>query len=266
MTEMNLKGKTVLITGSTRAGIGSAAAFALASSGANIVLNYGTGSRDSAAKKRASCMTKKIKQFNKNVITLVGDIKKEKEVKDLFEAAEKKFGSVDILVNNAGGTWIEQDFAEIKTNHWNQMIRAEIDGTFFCIREALPAMRRNGWGRIINICLDEESIAFALNAEGHVLEKYPYDFALTKNVKAEMSRKIALAEFKYGITCNNILPGIIEEMNNEQTLNIIQNKISQSVFFNPTDVAATVNYLCGNEARGITGSDIRFPGNLYNRL
>lgn len=262
----NLKGKTALITGSTRLGIGATTALALADLGVNVILNYGTGMSNSEAGKRADALEKKIKTFNKNVITLVADITKEGQVKKLFKDAVSAFGSVDILINNAGGTWVEQDFAEITTKHWNQVVKPEIDGTFYCIREVLPLMRKKQWGRIVNICLDKDAMELALNAEGHILEKYPYDFAIAKESKRNIVQRIALSELKYGITCNNIMPGIIEELENEKALKIIQGKTKQSIFFNPTDVSDTITYLCSQNARGVTGSDIKLPGNIYTRL
>ena len=61
----------------------------------------------------------------------------ESDVKSMFHQAAGVFGGFDILVNNAGGAWLEQDFAEIDTQHWNQAIRFEI-----------PHMRLQQWGRI----------------------------------------------------------------------------------------------------------------------
>lgn len=262
-----LNGKTVLITGSTRQGIGATAALVLAHLGAKIVLNYGTGEKGRNASVRASLLEKKIKKFSKKVITVAADIKKEKDVKKLFKKAVSEFGSVDILVNNAGGTWIPQDFAGISTEHWEQAVRSEIDGTFYCMREALPFMRKKRWGRIINICLDEKIMEIALLAQNnHILEKYPYDFAIAKYAKQRLTSLISPLEFKYGITCNNIMPGIIEEMNNSEALKIIKEDLPPSIHFNPVDVARVIAYLCTKEAAGITGSDIKIPGNIYKRL
>jgi len=267
MIKKKLNGKTALITGSTRKGIGATTALTLAHYGANIILNYGTGSKGEAASKRAAALEKIIKKFNKNVLTIAADVTQEKDVQKLFSSGFKKFGSVDILVNNAGGTWIPQDFAQIKTSHFKQATRPEIEGTFFCIREALPLMRKKRWGRIINICLDLKTMELSLGeTPDHILDKYPYDFALAKYTKQHLTELISPLEFKYGITCNNILPGIIEEMSNEEALEIIQGKREQSFFFNPLDVAETIAYLCSEEARSITNSNLNIPGNLYKRI
>ncbi len=264
---VSLSGKTALITGSTRQGIGAATSLALALQGANVILNYGTGGKTSEARQRGELMRDKIASLNTRVALIEAAIHTESEVQAMFRKADELFGGVDILVNNAGGAWIEQDFASIDTQHWNQAIRSEIDGTFFCIREALPHMRRKHWGRILNICLDDETMQLLVNAHyGHVLEKYPYDFTLAKNAKREMTQLLALSEFKFGITINNILPGIIEDVDNEEALARLQRTHDRSIYYDPVDVARAVAFLCQEDARGITQSDIRIPGNIYKRL
>lgn len=263
----SLAGKTALITGSTRQGIGAATAMLLALEGASVVLNYGTGSKSPEAGQRAEALRQQLESLNCRVAVIEAAIHSEAEVKELFRRAGELFGGVDILVNNAGGTWLEQDFAAIETRHWDQAIRAEIDGTFYCIREALPHMRRRRWGRIINICLHEETLTLLVNAQyGHVLEKYPYDFALAKSAKREMTHLLALAEFKYGITLNNVLPGIIEELGHEEALSRLRDTGEPGLYYDPVDVARAVAWLCSEAARGISGSDLRIPGNIYPRL
>jgi len=260
-----MAGKTALITGSTRSGIGATTAMVLASMGANIILNYGTGGTGREARLRAEELSKKIATTNPNVLVLEAAVDTEKEVKKLFANSVDRFGSVDILVNNAGGLWIEQDFAQIETRHWDQAVRTELDGTFYCIREALPGMRAKRWGRIVNVGLHHAIMEWLVNTQyGNVLDKYPYDFSIAKYAKQQFASLLALAEFKHGITINNVLPGIIETMDNERALEIIQGHSAQEMFLNPLDVAHAIVYLCSEEARGITQSDIRIPGNLYH--
>ena len=266
MTE-SLAGKAALITGSTRRGIGAATALALALEGASIILNYGTGGKSSEARGRAEELTDKIRSLGANVALIAAAVQSEDEVKEMFRQAKELFGGIDILVNNAGGAWLEQDFAAIDTQHWNQAIRSEIDGTFFCIRESLPHMRDKHWGRVINVCLDEATMQLLINAQyGHVLEKYPYDFSLAKFTKREITKLLAFPEFKYGITINNILPGIIEDVDHDAALARLRLTNDNAIYFDPVDVARAIVFLCREDARGITQSDIRIPGNIYQRL
>lgn len=236
----------------------------LAARGANIILNYGTGGTGREARHRAEELHKKIAATNSNVLVLEATVDSEKEVRRLFANAADRFGCVDILVNNAGGLWIEQDFGQIETRHWDQAVRSELDGTFYCIREALPGMRAKRWGRIVNVGLHHTIMEWLVNTQyGNVLDKYPYDFSIAKYAKQQFASLLALAEFKHGITINNVLPGIIETMDNERALETIQGHSAQEISFNPLDVANAIAYLCSEEARGITQSDIRIPGNLY---
>lgn len=267
MRNAPLAGKTALVTGSTRSGIGATTAMQLALDGANVILNYGSGSRDAAARERAEGLRRRIAELDRPVVVLEASIRHEDEVAQLFAQAEAQFGGIDILVNNAGGVWIEQDFAAIETAHWEQAVRTEIDGAFYCTRRALPHMRRRRWGRIVNIGLDGEVMGLLVNARyGHVLDKYPYDFVLAKRAKETMAHLLGLVELKHGITVNNVLPGIIEEIDNEEAWQSLQAGAPGSLYFDPTDVARVIAFLCSQAARGISHSDIRIPGNIYQRL
>lgn len=264
----DVKGRTVLVTGSTRRGIGSATAIVLARCGANVVLNFGTGGAGEEARERAEVLRAKIEErTGAGVIAVEASMRNEVEVRRLFEKARTRFGSVDILVNNAGGLWIEQDFADVTTEHWEQALRPEIDGTFYCIREALPDMRAQRWGRIVNIGLDADTLELLINAhDSHVLEHYPFDFHIAKSAKCEITRTLALIELKHGITINNVLPGVIEDMDNDELFAVVEGSRQTSAWFGPLDVALTVAFLCSDVARGITRSDVRLPGNIYKRL
>ena len=89
-----------------------------------------------------------------------------------------------------------------------------------------------------------------VNAQyGNVLDKYPYDFSIAKYAKQQFASLLALAEFKYGITINNVFPGIIETIDNERALEIIQGHSAQEMFLNPLDVANAIVSL----QRGVPG-------------
>jgi 3-oxoacyl-[acyl-carrier protein] reductase len=262
-----LAGKAALVTGSTRRGIGAATAMKLALDGASLILNFGTGSRDDAARERAERLRRQIAEPGRQVAVVEASVRNEEEVEELFRQSEALFGGVDILVNNAGGLWIEQDFTSIDASHWEQAVRTELDGAFYCTRRALPHMRHRRWGRIVNVGVDVDVMGLLINAQyGHVLDKYPYDFVLAKRAKEELAHLLGLVELKHGITVNNVLPGIIEEIDHEDAWQGLQAGAPVSVYFDPTDVARAVAFLCSEEARGISHSDIRVPGNIYKRL
>jgi len=263
-----LEGRTALVTGSTRRGIGATTAIVLAHHGANVVLNFGTGMGGAEVSARAATLGAEIEaQTGSRILVVEASIREEADVQRMFAEARAHFGAVDILVNSAGGLWLEQDFASITTEHWEQAFRSEVDGTFYCIREALPEMRSRHWGRIINVGIDPDALELLINAHyGHVLERYPFDFHLAKTAKSEITHKISMMELKHNITVNNLLPGIIENMDNDEVFAALADEAQPAAWFGPLDVANSISFLCSEAARGITRSDIRLPGNIYKRL
>src|SRR5690606_31439797 len=137
-----LKGKTALVTGST-SGIGLAIAAALAGEGANIVLN-GFGDPAEIEAKRA-----RIAEAGVAVRHIAADMSRADEIEAMVRAAEAEFGAIDILVNNAGIQHVAP-VEEFPVDKWNAIIAINLSAAFHAIRAALPAMKRKGWGRIIN--------------------------------------------------------------------------------------------------------------------
>ena len=149
----SLKGRVALVTGSTGEGMGRSIALTLAREGADVVLNHGTNRRTSASNNRR--LVKAIEALGTRAIVERADTAKGDEVRNMFTRAEREVGSVDILVNNAGGAWDpRQDLTKVDDRAWQGVLRAEIDGMFHTIRRALPAMRRNRWGRVVNIGME----------------------------------------------------------------------------------------------------------------
>ena len=265
--ERPLKGRVALVTGSAGNGIGRSAALALANAGADVALNYGTGRKQEEIEHTGKQVQAAIEQMESRSVLICADTRDEQQVIRLFQQVRKELGSVDILINNAGAGWLDQDFVEISSERWEQTIAAELNGAFYCVREALPEMREKRWGRIVNIVIDTTALNHLLNAQyGHVLDRYPYAFAIGKAARKSLTHNLAYAELKNGITINNILPGIIEEMGlNEAVSEATGNPVNRSSA-RPSDVGRIIAYLCRNEARVVTNSDIVIPGNLYSRL
>ena len=137
---MNLNGKIALVTGST-SGIGLGIARVLAKSGAQLILN-GFGDSGSAREE--------IAQLGKKPGYHDADLRDVLQIEAMMRYAESQFGGVDILVNNAG----IQHVAPVETfpvEKWNDIIAINLSAVFHTSRLALPAMREQNWGRIINI-------------------------------------------------------------------------------------------------------------------
>jgi 3-hydroxybutyrate dehydrogenase len=181
-----LANKTALITGST-SGIGLGIAKALASQGANIVLN-GFGDVEGPKSEIASLGAK--------VAYHGADMSKAEEIEAMMAFAAAEFGRVDILVNNAGIQHVArvEDFPVAK---WDAILAINLSSAFHTTRLALPAMREANWGRIINVASVHGLVASA--------EKSAYVAA--KHGIVGLTKVTALENATSGVTCNAICPG-----------------------------------------------------------
>lgn len=141
---MALKGKVALVTGST-SGIGLGIARALAAEGASIMLN-GFGDAGEIEALRADLE----KEFSVKVAYDGADLSKPDQVAAIVQKTQDELGSIDILVNNAGIQFTApvEEFPEAK---WEAIISINLSAVFYGMKAAIPAMKKNGWGRIINI-------------------------------------------------------------------------------------------------------------------
>ena len=253
---MILKGRVAIITGSTSGGMGRSTAFTLAKNGADIVLNYGTNRRNTEADEAAKMIEKAIQDLGRRVILVKADTKKADEVTAMVKKAINEFGKIDILINNAGRGWNPKDITETPPGQFREVIEAEIDGAFNCIRECLPIMRKNHWGRIISLGI--------IGAGYWAADDFgPVEYAIGKAGRALLTRHLALKERKYNITVNLINPG----PGHTAHIGTIEKALSftkqcgewkSRKQATPQDIAEAILFLCTEQARFITGSHITF--------
>jgi 3-hydroxybutyrate dehydrogenase len=189
----NLAGHAAIVTGST-SGIGEALARALASEGVNVVLN-GLGEPDAIEAARAELE----RTSGVRVLYHGADMTRGEEIADMVAFADREFGRVDILVNNAGVQFVSpvEDFPPEK---WDQIIAVNLTSAFHATRAAVPIMRRQGRGRIVNI------------ASAHALVASPFKsaYVAAKHGVLGLTRAVALEVAQAGITCNAICPGYVK--------------------------------------------------------
>src|SRR5437867_9981589 len=190
--EAAMKGKTAVVTGST-SGIGLGIAEALGKRGANIVLN-GFGDKAEIERLRVRL----IDSCKVNVAYDGSDMSKPDAIEAMLKSALGRFGAVDILVNNAGIQHVAP-VEEFPVDKWNAIIALNLSAAFHTARLALPAMKKKGWGRIVNI------------ASAHALLASPFKpaYASAKHGLAGLTKTVALEAAEHGITLNAICPGYV---------------------------------------------------------
>ena len=254
-----LKGKTALVTGST-SGIGEGIAKAMAKEGANVILN-GFGDTAAIEALRAGIET----EFGVAARYSPADMTRPDEIAGMIAAAEMEFGAVDILVNNAGIQHVAP-VDEFPIDKWNAIIAINLTSYFLTIRAALPAMKRRGWGRIIQ------------TASAHALVASPFKaaYVAAKHGVAGLTKTVALETAEASITCNAICPGYVwtplvekqipdtakaRHMTEEEVKkNVILAAQPTKEFVTIEEVAGIAVFLASDTARNITGSLISVDG------
>jgi 3-hydroxybutyrate dehydrogenase len=191
-TARALEGKVSLVTGST-SGIGLAIARALAAQGSAVVLN-GFGDAAEIADTTAKLTT----DHAVHAFHSPADMSKAAEIEEMIETTVETYGQLDILVNNAGIQHVApiQEFPVAK---WDAIIAINMTSAFHTTRLALPAMIKNGWGRIINVA----------SAHGLVASPFKSAYVTAKHGIIGLTRTVALETAEQGITCNAICPGYV---------------------------------------------------------
>ena len=253
------KGKTALVTGST-SGIGLGIAHALAGQGANLILN-GFGDTAEVEHIRAELA----ERHGIEVRYDGADMSSPDAIEAMMVKALSEFGCIDLLVNNAGIQHVAP-VDEFPVDKWNAIIAINLSATFHTVRVALPAMKRKGFGRIVNI------------ASAHALVASPYKsaYVTAKHGVAGFTKTVALEVAEAGITVNAVCPGyVLTPLVQKQIPDTAKARgISEEVvirdvllaaqptkkFVTVEQVAALTVFLCTDDAASITGAILPIEG------
>jgi 3-hydroxybutyrate dehydrogenase len=256
---MSLAKRHALVTGST-SGIGLAIARALAKEGADVVIN-GFGDKAAIEAERAKIE----KEFGVKAIYNGADMSKGAEIEAMIADARSKMGSLDILVNNAGIQYVAP-IEEFPPEKWDAIIAINLTAAFRAIRAAVPGMKAQKWGRIIN------------TASAHSLVASPFKSAYVsaKHGLAGLTKTVALELATFGVTANCISPGYVwtplverqipdtmkaRNMTKEQVINTVMLAAQPTKQFVSVDqVASLAVYLCSDAAAQITGANLSIDG------
>jgi 3-hydroxybutyrate dehydrogenase len=254
-----LKGKVAIVTGST-SGIGLGIAKVLAGQGADIVLN-GFGNPDEIEAVRAGIE----REHGVRAHYDGADMSKGEAVRGLVAATVERLGRVDILVNNAG-IQFTAPVEEFPAEKWDAILAINLSAAFHGIAAAVPRMKKQGWGRIINIA----------SAHGLVGSTHKSAYVAAKHGLIGLTKVVGLETAGTGITANAVCPGwvltpLVEKQINdiatrkgisrdEAAMALLGEKQPSRTFVTPEQLGGTVAFLCSPAADQITGTAIAVDG------
>lgn len=254
-----LKGKVAIVTGST-SGIGLGIATAFAQQGADIVLN-GFGDAAEVETLRAALA----QQHGVQVLYDAADLSRGAAVRSLIDNTVAKLGRIDILVNNAGiqHTALIEEFPIDK---WDAILALNLSAVFHGTAAALPYMKKQGWGRIVNIA----------SAHGLVGSANKSAYVAAKHGVVGFTKVTALETAGLGVTANAICPGWVRTPLVEKQISALAqaNKVDQDTaarellgekqpslqFVTPEQLGATAVFLASDAAAQITGTTLSVDG------
>jgi NAD(P)-dependent dehydrogenase (short-subunit alcohol dehydrogenase family) len=254
-TSQLLAGKHALVTGGAR-GIGAAVTRVLSANGARVTM-LGRATQHDAGGLTAELESKKLAYFP-------ADVSNSSIVAQTFEEAQSRFGAIDIVVNNAGQA-SSAPFLKTTASLWRAMMAVNLDGTFHCMRAALPGMLTAGWGRIVNV-----ASTAGLTGYGYVSA-----YCSAKHAVIGLTRSVAIEVATKGITVNAVCPGYTDTdmvkdgianivaktgRTHEQVLAEITARNPQKRLIKPEEVAHVVAWLCLPGTESITGQAITISG------
>jgi 3-hydroxybutyrate dehydrogenase len=254
-----LDGRVALVTGST-SGIGLAIARALAAAGANVMLN-GFGAAAEIAKTKAAIES----DHGIKACYSAADMASPDAIAEMIAATMADLGRLDILVNNAGIQHVTP-LDRFPVEKWDQIMAINLSSAFHTTRLALPAMRKQKFGRIINVA----------SAHGLVASPFKGAYVAAKHGIIGLTKVTALETAEEGITCNAICPGYVYTPLVEAQIDgqakahgISRDQVIRDVllaqqpnkrFATVEEIGALTVFLAGNAAVSITGAALPLDG------
>jgi 2-deoxy-D-gluconate 3-dehydrogenase len=251
LDKFSLKGKTALVTGSSR-GLGAAIAVALAQAGANVAV-HGSATAPEA-------MQHSVEAAGAKALALVGDVGSPEVCASLVEDTVKHFGTIDILVNNAG-TIRRAPAAEYTEEDWLTVINVNLTSVFRLTQHAGRHMLRQGSGKIINI-------ASVLTFQGGILVPA---YAAAKGGVGQLTKAFANEWATKGVNVNAIAPGYMETDNtealrkNSERSRQILDRIPAGRWGRPDDLAGAAVFLASRASDYMHGHVLAVDGGWLNR-
>lgn len=264
MMDLQLRGKRAVVTGST-AGIGFAAATALAREGASVVVNGRSEERVEEAAGR-------VRETNPEaeVLGVAADLGTAEGVEELV----RRVPEVDILVNNLG-IFEPKDFGEITDEDWFRIFETNVMSGVRLARRYLPGMRERDWGRILFVS-SESAVQIPVEM---------IHYGVTKTAQLAVARGLAETTFGTNVTVNSVLPGptasegvtafvgqmaeeqgVSEEEMEKEFFETARPSSLRGRFIEPEEVAAMITFLCSPASSATNGAALRADGGVVRSV
>ena len=240
----DLTGKTALITGGGGL-LGPKHAEAIVEYGGKVIL---TDWHEDRAKEKAE-------RIGENVTYHYMDVTD----KESIEAVVEQYDKIDILINNVGGggRWGKENIEQTSPEVWKEVHQKNAGAAIIFTRRAIPLMRKNKWGRVVNIT----STTASLGNRGQA------NYAAAKSGVEAFSRSLSKEVGSRGITVNSVAPGYIETDMTADIKEEVKKEILKQIpllrFGQPDEVAEVVSFLSSDKSSYITGQTIHINGGMY---
>jgi 3-oxoacyl-[acyl-carrier protein] reductase len=245
---LGLAGKVAIVTGGSR-GIGKAVVELLASLGAKVVVNY-VSDEESAASTVAMARAHEIE-----AVAVRADVSQVTESDRLVNETLERFGRIDFLVCNAG-IWEGAPVESISEELWDRTIAINLTGTWSVCRAAVPAMKRQKFGRIVIVS----------STAGQRGEANVSNYAASKGGQISFTKSLSTELAQFGINVNCVAPGWVETemttdvVNDETQLEKVLKTIPLGRMATPEEIAGPIVFLCSTWADHITGEILNVNG------
>lgn len=235
-----LTGRTALVTGSAKR-LGRHLAFTLARLGANVAVHYRTSEGE------AQEVVEAIRSAGREAAAFQADLTDPQQCQKLIQQVSEHFGELNILVNNVGD-YMEANLLDVSIADWHYMLNGNLNATFYMCHHALPVLRRQDYGRIVNL---------GYAGVGHVtanVEATAYQIA--KQGILTLTKSLGASLVESPITVNMVSPGVLEESITHPPLK----DVPMRRWAKPEELAGAIAFFLSPQASYITGQHVEVAG------